>query len=294
MRTAGVIAKRLSVVLLACALTACSMARFGYSNGDTLAYWWLDGYVGFNTAQRPWVQKRIEAFFKWHRHNELKEYVRLLQAAQARLQHPLTKEQVLADYEEVTKCGDRVIDQLAPDMVELIMTMDADNMDHLKQKFESNNAKFRSDYLSGNVEDKQEYRYKMVMESAEYWFGDFSEQQEAIIRKASDQRPLNNEMWAIDRTQRQQGMMALVKRIQSEKPSREAATEMLKSFVATNYVLRPGTSPEMRAFFEASKEGVAQLTVVIVNVTTQKQKDHANARLQQWIDDLSELANQPS
>ncbi len=270
------------------------MARLGYSNGDTIAYWWLDGYVGFNNAQRPWVQQRIEAFFKWHRRNELKEYVKLLQTAQTRLKHPLTKELVLADYEEVTKCGDRLIDQIAPDMVDLVVSMDADNLEHLKQKFDSNNAKFRNDYLNGDVEDKQKYRYKMVMESAEYWFGDFSDQQEAIIRKASDQRPLNNELWAVDRIQRQLGLTDLIKRIQTEKPSREAAIEMLKSFVATNYVLRPGTSPDMKAFFEASKEGVAQLTVVIVNLTTQKQKDHATARLQQWIDDLSELANQPS
>jgi hypothetical protein len=270
------------------------MARLGYSNGDTIAYWWLDGYVGFNNTQRPWMQQRIEAFFKWHRRSELKEYVKLLQTAQARLQHPLTKEQVLADYEEASKYGDRIINQIAPDMVDLITSMDADNMDHLKQKFESNNAKFRSDYLSGDVDDRQEYRYKTVMESAEYWFGDFSDQQEAIIRKASDQRPLNNEMWAADRIQRQQGLMALIKRIQTEKPSRDTATEMLKSFVATNYVLRPGTSPEMKTFFEASKEGVAQLTVTIVNLTTPKQKEHAVARLQQWIDDLSELANQPS
>jgi len=270
------------------------MARLGYNNGDTIAYWWLDGYIGFNNTERPWVQKRIETFFTWHRHNELKEYVKLLRVAQTRLQHPLTKELVLSDYEEVTKCGDRLIDQIAPDMVDLIMMMDADNLDHLKQKFESNNAKFRSDYLSGDVEDRQEYRYKMVMESAEYWFGDFSDQQEAIIRKASDQRPLNNEMWAADRIQRQQGLIALIKRLQTEKPTREASIEMLKSFVATNYVLRPGTSPEMKAFFEASKDGVAQLTVVIVNLTTQKQKDHAMARLQQWIDDLGEMANQSS
>lgn len=270
------------------------MARFGYSNGDTIAYWWLDGYVGFNNTQRPWVQKRIEDFFKWHRHNELKEYVKLLQVAKSRLQHPLTKDQVLADYEEITKCGDRLINQIAPDMVDLIMTMDSDNLDHLKQKFESNNAKFRSDFLSGDLEDKQEFRYKMAMEWAEYWFGDFSDQQEAAIRKASDQRPLNNEMWAVDRVQRQQGLIALVKRIQAEKPTRDAAVEMLKSFAATNYLLRPGSSPEMKSFFEASKDGAAQLTVTLVNLTTQKQKDHAAARLQQWIDDLTEIANQPS
>ena len=47
----------------------------------------------------------------------------------------------------------------------------------------------------------------------------------------------------------------------------------------------------MNAFFAASKDGVAQLVVIIVNISTPKQKAHAVARLQQWIDDFNALAD---
>jgi hypothetical protein len=161
----------------------------------------------------------------------------------------------------------------------------------LRRKFESNNEKYRKEYLHGDLKDKQKYRYEVIMKWAEYWFGDFSDEQEAAIRRASDQRPLNNELWAADRIQRQQSLIALVKRIQRDKPSRAVATETIKSYIRDNYTLRAGATPEMKAFFDASKDGVAQLVVTIVNIATPKQKVHATARLQRWIDDFNALGD---
>ena len=48
-------------------LLGCSAARFGYSNGETLSYWWLNGYVHFDADQKPWVKKQIATLFTWHR-----------------------------------------------------------------------------------------------------------------------------------------------------------------------------------------------------------------------------------
>jgi len=42
----------LLVLMLLNFLGSCSTVRFGYSNADTLAYWWLDGYVDFHSAQK--------------------------------------------------------------------------------------------------------------------------------------------------------------------------------------------------------------------------------------------------
>ena len=277
--------------MLVLALAGCSLARLGYSNGDTITYWWLDGYVGFDSSQKPWVRQRIDKLFEWHRRTQLKEYVKLLTVAQKRLLHDVTKEEVLADYEELTKCGDRIIDEMAPDMADLALSMDADNLEHLRRKFDSNNEKYRKDYLHGDVQEKQTYRFTVIMEWAEYWFGDFSDEQEAVIRRASDQRPLNNEMWAADRIQRQQGLIALIKQIQLERPPRAMVTEMIANYVRDNYLLRASATPEMKAFYDASKDGVARLTVIIVNITTPKQKAHATAKLKQWMDDFNTLAD---
>ena len=277
------------IVPLVLLLGACSMARLGYSNGDTLVYWWLNGYVDLDSEQSPWVKQRIDKLFLWHRHTQLKTYIPLLVSAQHRLEHNVTKAEVMADYADLTKALDRVIDEASPDLADLAIAMNADNVAALKKKFETNDKKFRKDYLDGNQEQRQEHRYKLVMEWAEYWFGDFSDEQEATIRRASDARPLNNEMWMTDRLERQQTELALINRIHQEKLSHEAATEAVKEYINNNYLVRTNATPEMKAFFEASKDGVAQMAVLIINISTPKQRTHAREKLQQWIDDFNVL-----
>jgi hypothetical protein len=282
--------RRFCVWLLVIGVAACSMARFGYDNGETITYWWMNGYAGFHSSQGSWVLQRIDALFAWHRRTQLKDYVQLLTAAQLSLQHEIGLSEVLTQYDALTMRADRVVSQAAPDLADFVLTMDDDNLIRLKEKFAANNEAFRKDYLRGDLQEQQDFRYRKVMNMAEYWFGDFSDEQKAMIRRASDRRPMNNEMWLDDRRQRQQVLLALVRRIRTEKPSRDVVAALLTDYATHNYVVCSTAGPEMRAFFEASKQGLAQLTVLIINMTTPKQKAHAIAKLQSWIDDFNSLA----
>lgn len=290
MRPSVTLLKWLCLCLIAAGLTACSLARFGYDHGETITYWWMNGYADFNSNQGPWVRQRIDNLFAWHRRTQLADYVQLLTAAQLSLQHEAEIGEVLANYDALVLRVDRIVAQAAPDLADFVLTMDADNLTRLHEKFAANNEAFRKDYLRGDLQQKQAFRYRKVMDMAEYWFGDFSDEQQAAIRRASDQRPLNNDMWLADRMQRQQVLLALLHRIQTEKPARDVAIAMLKDYITNNYMVCSTASPEMRAYFETSKQGVAQLAVLIINIATPKQKAHATAKLQSWIDDFNALA----
>jgi hypothetical protein len=83
-------------------------------------------------------------------------------------------------------------------------------------------------------------------------------------------------------------MIALLKKIQIEKPSHDTAVQMLKNYAGD--VLGPGRSSEHGQFLEASKDGTATMVAVIINCATPAQKAHAVNRLQQWIDNFQTLA----
>ncbi|MBV8665966.1 MAG: hypothetical protein JO269_05710 [Burkholderiaceae bacterium] len=285
----AVLAKWLALCLLALSLAACSLARVGYDHGDTLLYWWLNGYAGFHGEQKPWVRQRIAGFMAWHRSTQLEDYVLLLRTAQTRLQGPVTAHSVLADYDELGKRADRVTEQVLPDLADFALMADAANLERLEKKFAANNREFREDYLDGDVSEQQENRYRKIMEQAEYWFGDFSDEQEERIRHASDQRPLNNQWWLDDRIRRQQVLLALLRRIQHDKPPRASVIGMLRDYMNENSLVSSTAPPEMRAFALASKQGVAQIVALIVNIATPEQKAHAHAKLQKWIGDFDAL-----
>lgn len=283
------VAKALIFSLVAL-LFGCGAARFGYKHGETLSYWWLNSYVAFEGEQQAWARKRIDALFGWQHKTQLKDYAQLLGGAQKRLQRDVTQAELLLDYDELKKRMVLLFDKALPDLADLALALRPQQIAHLEKKYASNSETLRDDYLRGDTEQRQRYRFKKVMQLAEYWFGDFSREQQAVIRKASDARPLNNALWLADKIQRQKDLIALLKKVQSEKPGRDAVMAMLKDYINGSYVERSHLSAEQKAFFDASREGAAYLAMVIINLTTPEQKAFAVKRAQQWIDDFNQLA----
>ncbi len=287
-RPHAVFAKRLSILLLGLLLLGCSAARLGYHNGEFVTYWWLDGYIDVEPEQRPLVKGRIANLFAWHHKTQLKSYAQVLVRAQKRIEQPVTDAELLADYEDVKKRLLVIADRALPDMADLALALEPQQIAHLERKFESNNKDFRKDFLRGDVEQRQRFRYKKVLKQAETWFGGFSNAQEQQIRAASDARPLNNELVMAERLQRQKAIVALLKKIQVEKPSREATMAMLKELI--NQVFDRFGDAEQKAFAEKYNAATARMTAVIVNISNAEQKAYFVKTTQQWIDDFEAMA----
>lgn len=279
---------RLSLLLLALVLAGCSAVRLGYANGDTFVYWWLNGYVDFTDDQKPWVKGHIDNLLAWHRKTQLKDYAQVLALVQQRLQQKVSSADVLSEYATVKKRALLVLDKATPELTELALSLQPQQIAHLEKKFAANNDKYRREYLRGSLEERQERRYEQVMKHAEYWFGNFSDQQQAQIRAASDARPVNYELWLAERMRRQQELLRILRKFQAERPTKEVAITVLKSYMATSG--EHFTYAENKAFFDASSEGVAQMTALIINIATPAQKAHATKRLKKWIEDCETLA----
>jgi Family of unknown function (DUF6279) len=284
------LAAKLAVVALVCLLTACSAIRLGYANGESVVYWWLDGYVDFQNDQSPWVRKHIANLFAWHRKTQLPDYARLLTQAQQRVQRPVTPADVLSDYTEIKKRALVVVERALPELTDLALSMTPDQIAHLERKFASNNDSYRKENLRGDLEYRQRFRFKKVMKQAEYWFGDFSPQQEAQIRAASDARPLSNEIWMTERLRRHEEMIGMLKKIHADKPGRDAAMAMLHRYAQASF--ENFTYGDNKEFFDATREGGAQMIATIINIATPAQRAHAVQRLQKLAEDCKSMAAQ--
>lgn len=277
-------AMRMSVLMLATLLLGCTAVRLSYNNGETIVFWWLNAYVGFEPDQQSWTRKHIDTLFGWHRATQLKNYVLLLTLGQKQLQENVTKEMLLADYEQAKKQALVSLDQSVPALADLALSLRPQQLVQLQKKFVSNNEDYRKDYLRGDTVKRQAFRYKKILKQAESWFGPFSREQEQLIRKASDARPLNNDMWLTERVLRQTELITLLLKIQTEKPSHDATMAMLKAYA--NAVLNHFDQAERVAFFNNSTDSTIQMVAQIVNLASPTQKAHAHKKLQQWIDDL--------
>lgn len=288
-RPIGPFAKKAAILCMTLVLLACSAARLGYSNGEFITYWWLNSYVDFDSEQKPWVKSHIDKVFSWHRQTQLKEYVRLISRIQHRDLATVTQADLMADYNDAKTRVLMIAERAAPELADLAISLDAAQITHLEQKFIKSNDKFRKEYLRGDIESRQEFRYKKALKQAEYWFGNFSKEQEAKMRIASDARPLNNELLMADRVHRQQELIALLKKIQTEKPGKEASTELLRKFTAAT-VDRFGNK-QHQEFFDESTAATATMVASVMHMTTPAQKIHFVKTLQDWITDFNKLAS---
>ena len=292
MRPCRDLLQRIALVLLICLIAGCSAVRFGYANGESVLYWWFDGYLNFNQGQKPWVKREIGKLLAWHRHTQLPDYAAMLAWVEQRIQRnqQVSAADVLNEYAAVKKRAQIVIEHALPQLTELALSLQSDQIAHLEKKFASNNESYRKDYLRGDLEQRQQFRFKQVMKQAEYWFGGFSTEQEAKLRAASYARPLNNELWMEERRRRQQEMIRMLRKIQSEKPSREAAMALVRNYAAKSFEVF--AYDDDKTFFDVSRDGMAQMVAVIVNIATPAQRAHAIRRLRKWEEDCWSLAAQ--
>ena len=282
--------RALFLIALMALMAACSTIRFSYNHGDTLLYWWLDAYVDFEGDQSDWVKRDIRELFQWHRKTQLQDYAALLGKFQRQLAGNPTQADLVNAYKDIRSRTEVLAYRAVPDMAALALSLTPDQIHQMEQRFEKKNNEYRRKFVSGSVEKRNEARFDKSMEQFKLWFGDFSREQEAALRRASDARPLDNNVWLEERIDRQRKILALARKIQAEKPSKEQAANMITALIREFFGRMD--APERKAFYDSYTNATTNYILTAIRMATPQQKAHAHKRMQGWIDDFNALARE--
>ena len=283
--------RMLFLIALMVVAAGCSSIRFTYNHGDTLLYWWLNAYLELDSEQAGWVRKDIDNLFQWHRKTQLKDYTQLLANGQRQLAGNMTQADLMADYRDIKTRTELLAFKALPELADLARSVRPEQIAQMEKKFNSNNDDYRKKFLRGDTEKRQKVRFQKSMEQFELWFGSFSNEQEAVLRKASDARPLNNEIWLDERIRRQQKILSVLRKVQQEKLSKDATIALIHSLIRE--IFDRFDTPDRKQFFDAYIDGTVQMILTAVKIATPAQKAHAQKRMQGWIEDFNTLAAEP-
>lgn len=267
--TADTLFRRLRTLLLVTmivALAGCSSIRFTYNHGDTLLYWWLNNYLDLDSDQAGFVKKDIDGLFQWHRKTQLKDYTQLLANGQRQLAGNMTAADLLGDYREIKARTELLAYKALPELADLVRTVRPEQIAQMEKKFAKNNDDFRKKFMHGDLEERQKARFKKSMEQFDLWFGRFSSEQEAVLRKASDARVLDNDIWLDERMRRQKRIVAVLRKVQQEKLSKEATVVVLHNLVKE--LFDRFEAPERKAFFDTYTDQTIQMILTAVKIAT--------------------------
>jgi hypothetical protein len=283
--------QRLSLLCLMAMMvvvSGCTSVKFTYDHGDTLLYWWLNAYVDLDGDQAAWVKKDIDGLFQWHRQTQLKQYSATLAKAQRQLAGDTTQADLLADYKEIQTYTEQLAMRAVPDLADLSRSVKPEQIAQMEKKFSKNNEDYRKKFLRGDLEKRQSARFDKSMEQFELWFGSFSRDQKAILRKASDARPMDSEIFLAERIRRQQKIVAMLRKVQTEKLSKEATQKEITALMRDMFDRME--APDRKAFFDSYVDATSKFILTAIKIATPEQKAHAQKRMQGWIDDFNNLA----
>lgn len=281
-------ARVLFLIALMALAAGCSTIRFTYDHGDTVLYWWLNAYIDIDSDQSDWVKQDIDNLFQWHRKTQLRDYAGLLANFQRQLAGNPTQADLMADYRDVRARTELLAYKALPEMADLARSIKPDQIAQLEKKFRKNNDDFRKKFMSGDADNQRKVRFKKSMDQFELWFGRFSSDQEALLRKASDARPLDNDVWLEERMLRQKKILAMLQRVQQEKLGKEQTMALIHNLLRD--LLGRFEAPERKAFFDAYMDSTSKYILTAIRITTPAQKAHAQKRMQGWIEDFNTLA----
>jgi hypothetical protein len=280
------VARIIGVLCLAAALGACSAIKLAYNNLPTVSYWWLDGYLDFDSEQSPKVRDELAQLLAWHRQNELPRLSAMLQDAQALAPAEVTPEQVCAMADRIRERLLAVSERAEPAGTELALSLTDAQLQQLERKYAKNNAAYRKDWLDRTPAQVQEKRYDQFLDRAEDFYGRLSTEQRDLLKQQVAQSVFDPRLADAERRKRQQEALVLLRGFVAGKPSPAEARAALHGYIQRIAEPPPGPWHDQQ---QALLQEGCRNTAALHNNTTASQRAQAVRRLQAYQDDLRQL-----
>lgn len=284
------VARIIGVLLIATAATAmlgaCSAIKLAYNNLPTVSYWWLDGYLDFDSEQTPKVRDELAQLLAWHRQNELPRLASLLQDAQGLAPGEVTPEQVCAVADRIRERLLAVTERAEPAGTELALSLTDAQLQQLERKYAKNNATYRKDWLDRTPAQVQEKRYDQFLDRAEDFYGRLTAEQRDLLKQQVAQSVFDPRLAFAERRTRQQEALVLLRGFAATKPSPAEARAALHGYIQRIAEPPPGPWHDQQ---QALLQEGCRNTAALHNGTTASQRAQAVRRLQAYQDDLRQL-----
>jgi hypothetical protein len=272
--------RRWTLVLIALALLAgCSATRLAYQHADLVLRWQAGRYLDVHGEQSEELDRRIAAFLDWHRTRALPQYIRLAREAERRIGQGLSRGDLVWGYDSVQKQVREAMRAAAEHSAPLLDRLNAEQIEHLRQRFGDDNRRFAREQLAGDDKERRRRRAKRNVERLEDWLGELSDAQIERVRQYSERAPLVGDMRDRERRRLQAELLAMV-------GAREAARRL------PDWAEHWERSREP-AFAAAHRANLVELYAMLLDLDrmmTPAQRSFVQARLRGYAEDFERLA----
>ena len=219
-------------------LSGCSTIKVVYNNSDDLIYWWLDGYADLQDGQKQFTRDALTELQRWHRQQQLPEYVALLKRMQAMAPNDITPAQVCAVTEDMKASFTRVLRHMEPASAQLSSQLSAEQLRSVRKRFDKTNKTWKEDWLDPDAEARLNYRIKQATNRLEDFYGSLDKPQREVLRQWLSASMFDPAFSYAERERRQADTLQTLQRIAQEgnAPNKqEQAQALLRGLVDRSF-----------------------------------------------------------
>ena len=270
-------------------LSGCSTLKVVYTNSDEIIYWWLDGYADLQGEQKQFTRDSLTDLQRWHRHQQLPEYVALLKRMQAMAPQDISPAQVCAVTEDMKTSFVSLLRFVEPANTKLASQLKPEQLASIRKRFDKTNKTWKEDWLDPNAEDRLRYRTKLATSRLEDFYGRLDKPQRDALNKWLSESSFDPKLSYVERERRQADSMQTFQRIAQEGSATAQAQALLRGLTERSF-----NSPNERYrtynrdLWNENCEGFAKLH----NSTTPAQRQRMVEALRGYEQDFKSLMAQ--
>jgi hypothetical protein len=267
-------------------LSGCSTIKLAYNNSDDLLYWWVDSYLDLQDGQKQFTRDALSDLHRWHRQQQLPDYVALLKRIQAMAPHDITAAQVCSVTEDMKTSFVTLLRFVEPANAQLAAQLKPDQLRAMRQKFDKTNKTWRSDWLEPDAEGRLRHRTKQALNRLEDFYGRLDKPQRDVLQAWLSQSAFDPAISYAERERRQADTIQTLQRI-----GRESVNPAQTQAAVRGVTERTLSSPNERyraysqALWNENCEGFAKLH----NSTTPAQRQRLLDALRSYETDFKIL-----
>jgi len=270
-------------------LSACSTIKVVYNNSDEVMYWWLDNYADLQGEQKQFTRDTLADLQRWHRQQQLPEYVALLKRMQAMAPNDITPAQVCAVTEDMKSGFVTLLRFVEPASTKLASQLKPEQLQSVRKRFDKTNKTWKEDWLDPNAEERLRYRTKQATKRLEDFYGRLDKPQRDALHQWLSNSMFDPVLSYAERERRQADSMQTFQRIAQEGAATAQTQSLLRALTERSF-----NSPNERfhtyskALWQENCEGFAKLH----NSTTPLQRQRMVEALRGYEQDFKSLMAQ--
>lgn len=277
--------KSLLIIFAFILLSGCSTVGLVYRNADWYLQHKINSFTSFDARQQETIRVEVSDYMRWHRKNALPEYIIFLQnlngAAQSEGQLKL---------ETVAQLRSQLMDlyrkAMAPAIQPaalLLSSLSSSQIRELETTFAEDIQQQKEDKLDGSLDENLDTRAEKTLAFLEWLAGSLSKDQEQKVMEMSRRQPFISPLYIQSREANQHRLIALLNR-------RAGADEIALHLTAWIFTPEATRTPLHNLSFESFETGTDEMIVQIHGLLTDRQKEHINAKISDYIKDMQRLS----